>query len=109
MAVATSKSQGVVNFSTGAFTGAGAIVPVTLGFVPRRVQLINVTDQITQTWQEGMAANTTLNVIAAGTATANTGGLIVPKGGTASDTYSGFAVAAAAAVAAKLYVWSAWG
>lgn len=109
MAVATSKSQGIVNCSTGSFTGAGAIVPVTLGFIPRYVQLINVTDQITQTWVEGMAANTTLNTVAAGTLTANTAGLIVPKGSAAADTYRGFAVAAAAAVNAKLYVWAAWG
>ena len=109
MAVATSKSAGVVNMSTGSFTGAGAIVTVTLGFVPRRVHLINVTDRIEQVWQEGMAATTTLNRDATGAGTANTSSLVVPKGTLDSDGYDGFSVAATAAVNAKAYVWTAWG
>lgn len=109
MAVATSKSGGVVNMSTGSFTGAGAGVTVTLGFVPRRVHLINVTDRIEQIWQEGMAATTTINRDALGVGTANTSSLILPKGSAAADTYNGFLVAAGAAVNAKAYVWSAWG
>jgi hypothetical protein len=106
---ATSKSSGVVNMSTGSFTGDGTITAVTLGFVPRRVHLINVTDRIEQIWQEGMAATTTLNRDAAGAGTANTSSLIVPKGTGATDTYAGFQIAAAAAVSAKAYVWTAWG
>lgn len=106
---ATSNSMGVVNFATGSFTGDGNATTVTLGFVPRRVHLINVTDRIEQIWQEGMAATTTLNRAADGAGTANTSSLIVPKGTAATDTYRGFAVAAGAAVNAKAYVWSAWG
>jgi hypothetical protein len=105
----TSTSGGVVNFACGSFTGDGTATAVTCGFVPRRVELINVTDRITQVWQEGMAATITLNTIAAGTATADTGSLIVVKGTAAADTYDGFLVAAAAAVSAKAYVYSAWG
>lgn len=104
---ATSQAQGVVNFATGSFTGAGEAVDVTLGFVPRRVHLINVTDRIEQIWQEGMAATTTLNIAADGTATANTSSLVVPTD--SSDTFRGFQIAAGAAVNAKAYVWSAWG
>ena len=100
---ATSQSMGVVNFATGSFTGDGTATTVTLGFKPRRVHLINMTDRIEQVWQEGMAATNTLNRDAAGAGTLNTGTLIsVP-------TEKTFLIAAAAAVNAKAYVWSAWG
>lgn len=105
----TSNSAGIVNFATGSFTGDGTATEVTLGFVPRRVHLINVTDRIQQIWQEGMAATTVLNIAAAGTGTADTNSLIVAKGAGATDTYQGFLIAAGAAVNAKAYVWSAWG
>ena len=72
---ATSQSNGVVNFATGSFTGDGNATEVTLGFVPRRVELVNVTDRISQLWQEGMAATTTLNTAADGVRTANTSSL----------------------------------
>lgn len=106
---ATSDAYGIVNMSMGSFTGDGTITTVTLGFVPRRVELINVTDRISQLYQEGMAATTTLNTDAAGARTANTSSLIVPKGSAATDTYKGFSIAAAAAVSAKAYVWVAYG
>lgn len=104
----TSQSQGIVNMATGSFTGAGEAVDINLGFVPRRVELINVTDRIRHIWQEGMAATTTLNVAANGTATANTSSHIVAKNGI-DDSYRGFLVAAGAAVDTKAYVYSAWG
>ena len=105
---ATAKSAGVVNFSTGSFTGDGTATTVTLGFVPRYVHLINVTDRIEQTWHAEMAATTTLNRDALGAGTANTGTLVSAVGTVATDAYKGFLIAAAAAVTAKLYVWSAW-
>lgn len=104
---ATAKSAGIVNFSTGSFTGDGTATSVTLGFVPRYVHLINVTDRIEQIWHDEMAATTTLNRDAAGVGTANTGTLV--RGTTSADTYQGFLIAAGAAVSAKLFVWSAWG
>ncbi len=105
---ATSNSQGIVNMATGSFTGDGAATAVTLGFLPRYVELINVTDRISQTWVEGMAATTTLNTAADGVRTANTSSLIVPKS-TEADGYKGFLIAAGAAVNAKAYVWTAKG
>lgn len=105
---ATSQDGGVSNLACGSFTGDGTITTVTLGFQPRRVELINVTDRISQVWQEGMAATTTLNTAADGVRTANTSSLLVPRTASA-DGYRGFSVAAAAAVNAKAYVWSAWG
>lgn len=104
---ATSQSYGITNVASGSFTGDGTATTVTLGFVPRRVHLINVTDRIEQIWQEGMAATTTLNRAADGVGTANTSSLIVPSG--ATDSYKGFLIAAGAAVNAKAYVWTAWG
>lgn len=106
---ATSQTYGITNMACGSFTGDGTDTEVSCGFVPRRVHLINVTDRIEQVWQEGMAATTVLNRDAAGAGTANTGTLISPKGEDDDDGYQGFLVAAAAAVSAKAYVWTAWG
>lgn len=105
----TNQAQGIVNVATGSFTGDGTITTVTLGFLPRRVELVNVTDRISQLWMEGMAATTTLNTDALGARTANTGSLVVPKGSAVTDTYKGFSIAAAAAVSTKAYVWIAYG
>lgn len=106
---ATSQTNGITNMACGSFTGDGTATSVTLGFVPRRVHLINATDRIQQIWQEGLAATQTINIIADGTATLNTGSLIVAKGAADTDSYQGFLVAAGAAVDTKAYVWTAWG
>lgn len=100
MVTATSQSQGMANVATGSFTGAGAAVDVDLGFVPRYVKLINVTDRTTYELVEGMAATTTLKAVAVGTMTADTASEIVL-------TDNGFTIAATAAVAAKACVWVA--
>ncbi len=105
---ANSQAQGIVNMATGGFTGAGAAVEVTTGFRPRRVELINTTDRITQIWTNDMVATHTINIAADGTTTDDTGSLVLPKGGV-TDTYRGFLVAVGAAVNAKVYVWTAWG
>lgn len=106
---ATARSAGIANIMTGSFTGDGTATAVTLGFVPRFVHLINVTDRIEQIWHAEMAATTTLNRDAAGAGTANTGTLISSVGTAATDTYKGFLIAAGAAVTAKAYVWIAIG
>lgn len=103
------QSAGVVNTATGNFTGDGNVTTVNLGFVPRRVELINMTDRISQIWQDGMVATHTLNTAADGVRTDNTSSLVVPVGLAATDTYRGFSIAAAAAVNAKVYVWIAHG
>lgn len=106
---ATSQSLGVVNMATGAFTGDGAVADALCGFVPRRVEVTNVTDQISYLWQEGMAATTTLKTVAAGTRTADTGSAILAKGANKADTYAGFQVPAAVSLSGKAIVWTAWG
>lgn len=100
MATATSQSGGMANIATGSFTGAGAIVDVDLGFVPRYIKFVNVTDRITHEFIEGMAATTTLKAVAAGTLTADTTSALVV-------TDNGFTISAAAAIDAKACTWVA--
>jgi hypothetical protein len=66
------NSNGVGNRAVGKIVtdaGAAAAVTIALGFEPRAFYFINLTDRITDTWLEGMAANTSLHTIAAGTVT----------------------------------------
>lgn len=99
----------VKNIAVGSFTGDGNVTDVTCGFVPRVVQLVNLTDRIQQLWTADMAATHTLNTAANGTVTDDTGTLVVAKGGAAADTFQGFEIAAAAAVNAKVYHYIAFG
>lgn len=105
--IATTQDGGVSNLAVGSFTGAGADVEVTLGFRPRYVRFINLTDRIEYEWVDGMAAGHTLKTVAAGTRTDDSGGIIVPKGG--ADSYRGFLVLAAAAIDTKLCHYYAFG
>lgn len=100
MAEATTQSGGRANIATGTFTGAGAAVDVELGFTPRYIELINVTDAIIQKHIEGMPSGSVLNTTAAGANSIDTGSLLL------IDT-NGFTVGAGAAISAKEYVWMA--
>ena len=51
---------------------AAAAVVLSLGFVPRYVQVVNLTDRISYEWYEGMAAGTTLKTAANGDRTLDT-------------------------------------
>lgn len=100
-------AEGVVNRAVGKFTGAGAVVDVSLGFTPRIVRVHNVTDRISDEKFAGMGATETLHTVAAGTRTLDTGSLITfmdPDNGT-----RGFSIAAAAAINAKVIYWEAIG
>lgn len=83
MGIATSainNSVGIVNRTVEAFTtDAVAAVDTTFsfGFKPRLVQVVNLTDRITDEWYEGMAATAVLHTVAAGTRTLDTNSLIV--------------------------------
>lgn len=100
MATATSNSMGVVNFATGVFTGAGAIVEVDLGFTPRWVKIFNETDVIMWELFECMSDTITAKTVTAGTTTADTTTAITV------DT-DGFSVTAAAAVEDSVLSWVA--
>lgn len=71
------RSGGIVNSATGSFTGAGAAVTLTLGFVPSQVVVFNETDVIRWEKLYDMAAANTIKVVAAGTMTKDTGSAIV--------------------------------
>ena len=104
MGIATSSinaSNGVLNRTIQAFTTdavAAADTTFNFGFKPRLVQLINLTDRITEEWFEGMAATNVLHTVAAGTRTIDANSLIVVNSdGTVT-------VKASAMVASKSFV-----
>lgn len=59
------RAQEIITTSAAAATA----ITLTYGFVPKRVKLINVTDRISDEWFEGMAAASSLHIVAAGTGT----------------------------------------
>lgn len=81
------RAVGLVVFGATAITAADSVV-ITCGFKPRHVRWINVTDRTSGEWFEGMAANSCLKLVAAGTGTLEvTGG-----NGGITVTQSGFSV-----------------
>lgn len=62
------RAVGKVVFDATAITAADS-VEITVGFKPRRVRWINMTDRVEGEWIEGMAANSCLKTAAAGTRT----------------------------------------
>lgn len=94
------NGMGIARGSCGKATGDGTALSVTLGFRPKHIILINVTDRDRYEWIDGMAANTTLKSVAAGTMTADTTGAI-------TIVEKGFIVNAATNIAAKALVWFA--
>ena len=49
----------------GAAGGAAAATTFTLGFAPRKVRFVNLTDRIQDEWFEGMASASSLHTVAA--------------------------------------------
>ena len=85
---------GRIVFDATALTAADSVV-VNLGFTPRYVCFENVTERIKVEWYEGMAANTCIKTVAAGTRTLETtnGGITVcDSDGTANANGKAFAV-----------------
>jgi ABC-type taurine transport system ATPase subunit len=80
---------------------------VVVGFKPRYVRWVNLTDRVEVEWFEGMAANTSLKTAAAGTRTLET-----TNGGITVDD-KGFRVSQnatlAAILASKTCTWQAQG
>lgn len=105
MAITASQSnEQSVNGSTQGYFLDSAATPAALapavGYKPRFVQVVNLTDRITFEWYEGMAADSMIQTVAAGTRT-----LVVSAAITVSD--SGFTVAAALILQNKQYAWRA--
>lgn len=109
MAIATQvlSHHQVRNHSIGkASTDANAAADTsfTVGYIPRKVVFINVTDRTTLTWYEGMAPDSALQSTAAGAVT-----LITSGGITANASLNGFSVKAAAIPASKDYIFETVG
>lgn len=69
-------SSGVQISKNGAVTGTGADLDVrTVGFRPRRVELVNLTGLVTAVWLDSMADATGIKRITAGTMSAMTTGV----------------------------------
>lgn len=101
------NSNGVVNRAVGKIVtdaAAAAIAVLQLGFVPRFFMFVNLTDRISDTWFEGMAAASSLHAVAAGTQTLETvNGIAVDA---AAKTVT---LTAVTMVASKTYYWIAEG
>ena len=78
-----SQSGSVRNHAIGQVvtdSGTAAVTTFTVGFTPRYVKFVNLTDRIVDEWYEGMAADSSLHTVAAGTITlATSGGITVGK------------------------------
>lgn len=89
---------------------------VNLGFTPKYVVWENVTDRVKIEWYEGMAANTSIKTVAAGTRTLETtnGGITICNSeGVADVNGKAFSVlqnaTLAAILASKVCTWAAHG
>lgn len=95
---------GRIVFDATSITATDSVV-VSLGFTPKYVAWENVTDRIKVEWYEGMAANTCIKTVAAGTRTLETsnGGITVcDSDGVANTAGKSFAVLQNATLAAIL-------
>lgn len=112
---APKNKVGRIVFDATAITAADSTL-VRLGFTPKYVVWENVTDRVKIEWYEGMAANTSIKTVAAGTRTLETtnGGItICDSDGTANVNGKCFSVlqnaTLAAILASKVCTWMAQG
>lgn len=105
----TSSTQtntgGIANCAVGKIVtdaAAAAAATITLGFKPRYIKFINLTDRIVDEWSEGMASASSLHAVAAGTLTLEATNGIAVDGNT-------FTLTATTLVASKTYHWIAIG
>lgn len=76
------------NFASGYYTGdggTGSFYPA-IGFTPRRVKIVNVTDAIIFEWFEGLPATNFIKTAANGTTTIETTSAIVVNGASVTAT-----------------------
>jgi len=100
---ATKKSAGVVNFSSGSFTGtAPTTTTISLGFAPRWCRIFTPTGVITWEKDAHLAAANCIKTVAAGTMTLDTGSHVLFSGNT-------IVLTATVAVNADLVTWVAMG
>lgn len=111
----TNVATGRITLDATAITAADYIVQ-TLGFTPRVIEFWNVTDRICVKWFDGMAADTCLKIVAAGTQTletTNKGLTVCDSDGTANANGRYFKVSQNATLAviaaSKVLNWVAYG
>lgn len=105
-----SNSMGVVNHASGyVVTDAGAAADTTfqLGFLPRVVRFVNLTDRISLEWAEGMAANSALRTVAAGTRTLDVSSGITVNNSPSTGVSNSFMIKTADMIASKVFYWEA--
>jgi hypothetical protein len=110
----TNFATGRVTMPATSLTAADYIVQ-QLGFTPRYIKLINVTDRIAVEWFDGMAADTCIKTAAAGTVTietTNKGLTVCDSDGTANTSGRYFKVSQNATLAviavSTVFNWVAW-
>lgn len=93
MAISTqtiTQTNGVQNKYINYFSTSSATAAATtfsgIGFTPRKVTLINLTNRISDVWYEGMAAASSLHSVAAGTNTLETTNGVTVSGDTVTFT-----------------------
>lgn len=97
------RNGGIANFFSGSFTGAGAIVTLTPGFVPGYVVVFNETDALK--WEklyDQVAANSIKTVTAGTQTTDTTSAIVINSDGTVTLS----AALAANAKAIKYAMWA---
>lgn len=100
-----SNSEGISNTAIGQVvtdSASAAAATFTLGFAPRYVRFVNLTDRIQDEWFEGMSAANSLHTVAAGTVTLETTNGVTVSGST-------FTLTATTMVASKSFYWVAFG
>lgn len=69
---AVTSAGGVYNFASAGFTTDGTTITVNLGFQPRWIRIINVTDVVIWEKMDTLAAANSVKVVTAGTTTIDT-------------------------------------
>lgn len=115
MALTTNKqtnSEGIVNRASGNVvtdSGAAADTTFTIGFIPRVIRWVNLTDRITLEWYAGMSSTVqSIRTVAAGTRTLDTSSFITVAASPVNSGFS-FKILAADIPASKEFYWEAEG
>lgn len=92
----------VPKIKVGTYTGTGASLNISIGFIPSAVIIMNVTDGTPVVmWTENFADAASLDIAAA--AASNAAGSVAPFAGTAGALASGFSTGADNSVSEKVY------
>jgi hypothetical protein len=105
------QASSVANYAQGRVTtDAGAAVDTTFnpGFIARYIKWVDNTNRITLEWYEGMASNSAIRTVAAGTRTLDVASGITP-GTIALGTASSFTIKAADIPVSSAFSWQAFG